>query len=316
MSTIEPSLPNPRLQLQYEAGVRMRYAAVAVVAGILLVIAAVVQVSGAHTSVSELTLDLITAHKRFPLDLIGAGIDCVGLLALAVMLNWLHAISRARNPEIRDFIRWLAISGAALSGAMAVAYAVVIAIKASQFVAHGDQSYVQANQLTTGGLIQILPLLAQLGSLLLAAGFIWASLNAMRVGLLTRFMGYLGVFAGILVLFPIGSPVPVVQGVWLLAMAALFAGRWPQGNPPAWEQGVAVPWPTMSQPRERPARGQDRRPARGQERRPSRRTATKDAAAAAAANANAEAPSPTEGQPAAPERTRSTTPKRKSKRRH
>lgn len=314
MSTIEPSLPNPRLQLQYEAGVRMRYAAVAVLAGILLVVAAVVQVSGSHTSVSELTLDLITAHKRFPLDLIGAGIDCVGLLALAVMLNWLHAISKARNPEIRDFIRWLAISGAALSGAMAVVYAVVIAIKASQFVAHGDQSYVQANQLTTGGLIQILPLVAQLGSLLLTAGFIWASLNAMRVGLLTRFMGYLGVFAGILVLFPIGSPVPVVQGVWLLAMAVLFAGRWPQGNPPAWEQGVAVPWPTMSQPRERPARGQGR-PARGQERRPSRRAAA-NANADTASRANAEAPSRTEEQPTAPERTRSTTPKRKRKRRH
>jgi len=308
MSAIEPALPNPHLQVQYEAGVRVRYAAVAVLAGVLLVLAAVIQVSGPHTTVTELTLDLITAHKRFPLDLIGAAIDCVGLITLALMLNWLHAISRARNPEIRDFIRWLTTIGAVLSGAMAIAYAVVIASKASQFVAHGDQSYLQANALTHGGVIQVLPLLAQLGSLLLAAGFVWASLNAMRVGLLTRFMGYLGVFAAILVLFPIGSPVPVVQGFWLVAMGVLIAGRWPQGNPPAWESGVAEPWAPMSQPRERPTRGTvERRPARGDQRRPSRRAANAAQTAQAPAAAAQE-------QPGA-ERTRATTPKRKRKRR-
>jgi len=59
----------------------------------------------------------------------------------------------------------------------------------------------------------------------------------MRVGLLTRFMGYLGIFTGVLVLFPIGSPVPVVQGFWLLALAYLFSGRWPNGVPPAWRSG-------------------------------------------------------------------------------
>ena len=60
------------------------------------------------------------------------------------------------------------------------------------------------------------------------------SLNAMRAGLLTRFMGVLGMICGAaLVLLP-QNPIVVF---WLLALAVLFAHRWPQGMPPAWETG-------------------------------------------------------------------------------
>src|SRR5581483_10215966 len=233
----------------------MRYAVLAFAAALLIVGSQLIQLSGPHTDVDELTLDLITAHKRFPIDLIGSVVDAVGLISLMTMLIWLHAISRARNVAIRNWIRSLVMAGAVLSAAGAVAYAIVVAIKAHQFVSSGDQSYVQANALTSGGLFSILPLIAQLGSLLLAAGFIWTSLNGLRVGLLTRPLAYAGVLAGALVLFPIGVFVPFVQGFWLVAMSMLFAGRWPNGTPPAWGEGVAVPWPSAP-PRERqpPAR--------------------------------------------------------------
>ena len=42
---------------------------------------------------------------------------------------------------------------------------------------------------------------------------------------------------------------------WLLALAVLFAHRWPQGMPPAWETGTAVPWPSAAEVAERRARG-------------------------------------------------------------
>ena len=296
---------NSTEQVTYESQVRLRYAVISIIAGLLLVVSAIIQLSGPHTNVDELTLDLITAHKRFPLDLIGAAIDCIGLLALAVMLNWLNAITQARNPQVRPFIRWLAIVGAILSGVMAVAYAGTIAVKAHDFVSAGNQTYVQANALTSGGLITILPLLAQLGSLLLTAGFIWISLNALRVGLLTRFMGYLGVFAGALVLFPIGSPVPVVQGFWLVAMGLLFAGRWPTGVPPAWESGVATPWAPLGQPR-----------GGGGKAAPARQPAGRWGRQPAPAPAPTPAVVTSDGDDSAAARTRATTPKRKRKRRN
>ena len=142
---------------------------------------------------------------------------------------------------------------------------------------------------------------------MLAVGFVLISLNAMRVGLLTRFMGYLGIFTGILVLFPIGSPVPVVQAFWLLALAYLLTDRWPSGVPPSWRSGRAEAWPSAAEQREQRMKAA---PGRG---------------------GRSAAPAPTQGQVAdartpaaqrlgpaetrAARRTRATTPKRKRKRR-
>ena len=72
-------------------------------------------------------------------------------------------------------------------------------------------------------------------------------------------MGYLGMFAGVLVLFQI-TQVPVVQGYWLLAVAYLISGRWPTGVPPAWRTGRAEPWPLVR--RDAGAAGGPRRRAR------------------------------------------------------
>jgi hypothetical protein len=108
----------------------------------------------------------------------------------------------------------------------------------------------------------VLPLVLELGTLLLAIGCIWTSLSAMRVGLVTRPVGYAGVVAGALFLFPIGALVPVIQGFWLAALAVTIARYWPNGDPPAWESGVAVPWPSAQ--RQPP---QDNRGTRAQRRR-------------------------------------------------
>jgi hypothetical protein len=234
-------------QLLYESRVRMRQALLAGLAGVLLVVAAVLQLSGPHTKIDELTVDLITAHKRFPIDLIGAVINGLGLCALAATLSFLIGITRARNPELRAFIRPLAVAGAVLAAISGVVYAVVIASKANDFATHGAQTYQQANHLTSSGIIVALPILGQAAALLLAVGFVLIALNAMRVGLLTRFMGYLGIFTGVLVLFPIGSPVPVVQGFWLLALGYLISGRWPTGVPPTWRSGRAEKWPSSQE---------------------------------------------------------------------
>ena len=60
-------------------------------------------------------------------------------------------------------------------------------------------------------------------ALAIASAYVLVSLNAMRAGLLTRFLGILGVIVGALVIIQIG-PFPVVQTFWLLALAVLFAG--------------------------------------------------------------------------------------------
>ena len=298
-------------ELRYEAATRHRQAVIAAVAAVLLVGAAAIQLSGPHTKVNELTLDLITAHKRYPLDLIGAIVNGLGLAAMAATLVYLFHITRARNPALRSWIRWLALAGGLIAGITGIVYAVVIASKASTFVSHGSQTYQEANHLTSSGGLLALPFLGQAAALVLAVGFVLIALNAMRVGLLTRFMGYLGIFTGILVLFPIGSPVPVVQAFWLIALAYLFTDRWPSGVPPSWRSGQAEPWPSAAQQREQRMKAAE---ARGGGRR---------GAAAPAPTKVRTKPSPAarNGDPAQAEpeatgaRTRATTPKRKRKKR-
>jgi hypothetical protein len=79
------------------------------------------------------------------------------------------------------------------------------------------------------------------GGLALVVAFLYTSLWAMRVGLLSRFWGSLGMVAGIAFLL---GPLFVVTMAWLIYFALLSFGKVPGGRPPAWEAGEAVPWPT------------------------------------------------------------------------
>jgi hypothetical protein len=305
---------NPQETLQYEERTRMRHAVVAGLAGILLVGAAALQLSGPQSKINELTIGLITEHKRFPIDVIGAVINGLGLLAVAWTLSYVFSITRARNADLRTWIRGIAIAGGVLAAITAVVYAILVAIKAHQFVTTGDQTYMEANHLTSATGFVAVPVVGQLGALLLAIGFVMTSLNAMRVGLLTRFMGYLGIFVGVLVLFPIGSPVPIVQGFWLFALGYLLSGRWPSGVPPAWSSGKAERWPSSQELREQRMKAREQsgggagrsKPAKAS---PPSKPSQAERAATNGADAETVA-SPTQG------RTRASTPKRKRKRRN
>jgi hypothetical protein len=281
-------------QLLYEARVRPRQAVIAGVAAAALLGASVVQLAGPHTNVNELTLGLITEHKRITIDLIGSVIQAVGSLALAATLVFLWGAIRARNPKLPRFLRILAIVGGVGAAVAGIASAVVIAIKANQFVTHGNQTYEEAHHLTSSAALVVPQIAVQASALLVAVSFVMICLQGMRVGLLTRFLGYLGIFAGVMVIIPVVQ-LPVVQAYWLAALAYLLLGRWPSGVPPTWQTGRAEPWPSAQQMREQRARGISR-----QGRAKPQRT-----------------PEPErEPEPVAARTTRSNTPKRKRKRRH
>ena len=73
-------------------------------------------------------------------------------------------------------------------------------------------------------------------------------MNALRVGLIPRWMSVLGIFAGVLILVPIGgASLEVVPAFWMVMMGILYAGRWPNGEPPAWAAGEARPWPSQAE---------------------------------------------------------------------
>jgi hypothetical protein len=283
-------------RLAYEARVRNRQAALAAAAGILLILGVAIQLGGAHVNVSEKTLGLVTEHKRFARDLIGSIVTALSLFAVAGTLHFLWGAARAREPNLKPpFMGWLAIAGGVIEGIAVVVYVVAFGSAANDFVSHGSQTFPQANALLGRPTLLIPQIGNYLGLFLLAIALVMVSLNAMRVGLLTRFLGYLGIIGGVLTIIPL-VPIPIVEAYWLLALAYLLSGRWPSGVPPAWSSGRAEPWP----PSQRAARGQPgTRGARGARARPGPMPAPEAVGA----------PAPAAGS------TRSSTAKRKRKRR-
>jgi hypothetical protein len=243
-------------RLLYEARMRPRIAVAAVAGGLLLLVASLIQLVGPHSNVNELTIGLIEEHKRFPLDLIANVVQAVAWVGIAFSMKFLFDSVRARNPKVNPAFGWIVTFGAVIISVAGIVSAITIAIKANQFVTTGDQTYVQANHLTSGPLLAALSYGNLLGLLAAAVGFVLVALNGMRVGLLTRFMGYVGIFAGILFLFVV-TPVPVVEAYWLVALGYMISGRWPTGIPPAWITGRSEPWPSSASMREQRVRQRD-----------------------------------------------------------
>jgi hypothetical protein len=190
----------------------------------------------------------------------------IGALALILPLTYLYQSAKARRPQVPNVALVMAVAGPVGLAVSELVLQVDVMIKAQDFVSEGDFSTEAANDVLKGGALVAAQILRQVAVLALGFAFVMVSLNAMRVGLLTRFMGILGIIVGVLFVIPLGSQLPIVQTFWLLAVAALFLGRWPQGVPPAWSTGRAEPWPSQQEIREarERARGGDAAPERPQ----------------------------------------------------
>jgi hypothetical protein len=168
-----------------------------------------------------------------------------GALAVMLPLTYLYTAVRARRPETPRVGLVMAVAGPVALAVSELVFQIGVVIDAHDFATSADRSSAAARDVFDSGFVVAGQSLRQAGVIALAFAFILISLNAMRVGLLSRFMGILGIIVGVLFVVPLGSPLPIVQSFWLLALSALIAGRWPGGAPPAWAAGKAVPWPSQ-----------------------------------------------------------------------
>lgn len=176
----------------------------------------------------------------------------LGSAAMAGVLGYLFRATAARGGNLPRIALGGAIVGPIMLAVAELTLQIGISIKAHDFVGGKDLSTHAAHEALQGGLILASQILRQVGLLLVAFSFVLIAINAMRVGLLTRFMGILGMIVGGLFIIPVGSNLPVVQAFWLVAIGVLILDRWPgpAGRPPAWAAGRAMPWPTQQELRE------------------------------------------------------------------
>jgi hypothetical protein len=187
---------------------------------------------------------------RLGLFTLSTALSVIGALAALLALTYLFRAARSRNPEIGRAVGWSIAAALALYPVGRGLREMGLWLDWSSFADAADPTPGAARDTGTEGVVPAAALVEILGLFALALAFVLVSLNAMRVGLLTRFMGILGVIVGALAIFQLDAP-QVVRGIWLAFLGLLIAQRYPGGTPPAWETGRAEPWPSQQELRER-----------------------------------------------------------------
>lgn len=205
-------------------------------------------------------------------------------LALALVIMYLWRAASARSDLVGRLPYYAAIVGAVLTPLGHTVWQIARWIESAQFQDAAVRTAGTARDITATPLIGTGFLLDSLGTFALAVATVIVCLNAMRVGLLTRFFGVLGIIIGVLPVFGAVGGVQldqpgIIRAFWMIGVGLIIAGR--MKVPPAWLSGRAEPWPTQQQLREQ------RESARG-ETRPAKPEPTAGATAAPAGNKPAE----------------------------
>jgi len=228
-------------------------AALAAFGAVLLVIAAILIASlgvGNGSGDSEV-LRNVDAHRGA--ELISSILQAIGIGLIALPLSYLFRAANGRSESMRGQFVGVVIAAPLFLAALAILSGVSTLHAASDFVANevprltakgislsSDRADEIAKEEIDGAPLRSLAagfgLAGQLGFLF---AMVYTCLHAMRVGLLTRFWGSLGIALGAVSFIFFQFPL-----LWFVYLGLLLLGRVPGGKPPAWETGEAIPWPT------------------------------------------------------------------------
>jgi hypothetical protein len=185
---------------------------------------------------------LLRYFDRHTGELIGSStLRGLALLLLVPVTLHLYRATKARRTEEPPVVLVMGLYGPIAAGIGTVAVGIALAAQASGFTGKQFQTIEAADDAFRT--VQLIGLLSFSGSLALAFWFVKGCLDAMRVGLLSRFVGVVGILIGPgLVVF--SGLFQFILPVWLVAVAAIFAGLAVRSRPPAWDAGEAVAMPS------------------------------------------------------------------------
>lgn len=190
---------------------------------------------------SELARQLRSLDADYAAHQIALGTRVAGLVLTAWFGLFLARAIADRVPHAPGALRVLAVAAPACVAAALVGGLVALHDVAGRFVAAGGDSAQLADSLARHDGAMRAVVVGELASRVVFG--VWVSflcIWAMRVGLLSRFLAVWGIGAGLGgVLLPVGDALFLS---WLGSAAILVLGFWPDGRPPAWDAGRAVPW--------------------------------------------------------------------------
>ena len=217
-------------------------------------------------------------------------VQAISVALLALPLTYLFRAAVRRSETVNRALLGAVIAGPVFLGIFFVVDGIVGLNAASDFVGQDFGPNVDIEEAAEDAkpeqdLSSLAAGFSIAGALGLAAGMGYTCLQSLRIGLLSRFWGSLGIALGVtaIFLFPFTM-------MWFVYLGLLISGRVPGGPPPAWKAGKPVPWPSPGErmaeqmaPRDAPeddeedvieARGEPTNPPRqrGERRKRKRRT--------------------------------------------
>lgn len=257
--------PTPEAQVAWERRVG-RWAALAAFASVAFSVASLLYYKNAHIPTgsdrTDEALHQVDLHSGV---VIGTGVlQGLAILVVAPALWFLYRATRYRRPAIPRAALALAVAAPLAVAGFTIASQTIFTHVAHDYVSRpapdasalhritDPKAYADAaaaldpNERAKDALkdssLTTISAFALAANLALGFAFVIVALNAMRAGLLSRFMGIIGIIIGVLYVLPVGGP--FLQFFWFGALGFLFLDRWPRGRGPAWETGEAIPWPT------------------------------------------------------------------------
>jgi hypothetical protein len=289
----------PEAQLAWEARAGRPAGAAAILSAVAGMAGLVYGNSTLASAGADDTDTAFLVHKHVGALTTTAVLEALSVLLLAGALAYLYRATKYRRPELQGFALPALFAGAIGYAVVLIAQQiaftnaenrVVSKLRANPVSPHAANHLVK-HELTHGAVATTTWIQLAMG-LVLAVGVVLISQGARRAGLLSNFLGILGIIVGVLLFVPLFGRPPVIAYFWTIALGFLFIDRWPQGRGPAWESGEAIPWPTAAELREQQQAekggGDGRRSDRGATRRVEERARERAARAQAESAARAQ----------------------------
>lgn len=178
-------------------------------------------------------------------------LTAVGTLMMLIPVGLLFKATRARKDDMRQLGGTMLVIGVSASAVGVLGYTIAVGMDAREFT---GSSAAAARDVLTGGTATGMQIVGLVGRFALALALIIIPLNAMRTGLITRFVGVLGIIVGASVIIPVPvDQINLLRSSWLILLGLTLLGKMPGSypDPPAWNRGEMIPWPSQQELRER-----------------------------------------------------------------
>lgn len=177
--------------------------------------------------------------------LVSQYLRAVSILLIIAVAWFMYRAIKGRNPAHSVWIPRVATVAFLGSAVIAILGFYEVRDVAREYLGSGPRTLERAEELldeARDGALGTINLSTVATGLLSGIWLSITSLEAGRVGLLTRFLSLFGVGAGLATAIPGLGIGPYLLLGWLGSVGLLAAGYWPGGRPPAWDSGRAMSW--------------------------------------------------------------------------